>query len=188
MSYEEDVRKSVEVLRRGGVILYPTDTIWGLGCDAASEEAVGRIHQIKRRPAGKSYILLVTAEMLERYVPHLSPALRREMTAGDRPTTYILEGVREVSEAVRAADGTAALRVPRDPFCQELLERFGGAIVSTSANFAGMAPPAHFGQVDPALASQADYVVRWRQDDRTPAQPSRILRILGDGRREVIRE
>ncbi len=186
--YEEDIRRSVEVLREGGVILYPTDTIWGLGCDASLASAVQRIHRIKRRPPGKSYIILLSASLLPRYVPSLPAAVRQRMADADRPTTFVLSGVVGVTDEVRAPDGTVAVRLPRDAFCRDLLEAAERAIVSTSANPAGAPPPAHFGEIDEAIISGADYVVSWRRDDRTPTQPSRIVRILPDGSEEIIRE
>jgi L-threonylcarbamoyladenylate synthase len=188
-SPEEDIKKAGAVLRSRGVILYPTDTIWGLGCDAEDEEAVSRIFHIKQRPRQKSFIILMEGEeMLRRYVPGIPGTLADGMTRDTRPTTYILTGVKGVAPSVQAGDGTVAVRIPQDDFCMALLRDLGKAIVSTSANFAGAPPPRHFGEINPDLISKADYVVGWRQDDRTPARPSRIIRILPGGTREIIRE
>lgn len=185
---QEDIRQALAVLRRGGVILYPTDTIWGLGCDAGDEEAVQRIFRIKRRPPQKSFIILMdSAEMLHRYAPDLPEDLAREVANTSRPVTYILPGLQGLAPSVMAPDGTVAVRIPRDDLCRSLIHDLGKALVSTSANFTGSPPPAHFGEIDPLLVREADYVIKWRQDDRTPARPSRILRILPDGSREVIR-
>ena len=185
---EEEIRKAVEVLEQGGVILYPTDTIWGLGCDAENETAVQTIYRIKQRPAQKSFIVLMLPAMLSRYFPDLTESLAAEMIRPGRPTTWILPGAGGLASSVKAGDGTAAIRIPQDDFCPALLEKFGKAVVSTSANFAGAPPPRHYGDIDPALISKADYVVGWRQDDRTPARPSRIIKILPDGSRAIIRE
>jgi L-threonylcarbamoyladenylate synthase len=186
--FREDIDQALTVLRKGGVILYPTDTIWGLGGDAENEAAVQRIFRIKRRPADKSFILLMEPDKVRIYFPEIRDAVLEEMHHATRPTTYILPGAAGLASSVIAADGSVAVRLPHDDFCQSLLRRFGKALVSTSANFAGASPPAHFGEIDPLLIKESDYVIRWRQNDRIPARPSRILRILPDGSREIIRE
>ncbi len=185
----EDLQQALAVLRSGGVILYPTDTIWGLGCDAENEEAVQRIFRIKRRPPQKSFILLMDSpEMLRYYAPGLNEELLREIASTPRPVTYVLPGLQGPAPSVIAPDGTVAVRIPRDEFCRALIRDLGKALVSTSANFAGTPPPARFTEIDPRLAREVDYTVRWRQDDPTPARPSRIVRILPDGTRKTIRE
>jgi L-threonylcarbamoyladenylate synthase len=187
--YRDDIDKAVAVLREGGVILYPTDTIWGLGCDAENEAAVQRIFRLKKRPPQKSFILLMDSPaMVRHYLPDLSGRLPEEMSQTPRPTTYILPGAKGLAPSVVAADGTVAVRLPQDDFCRILITAFGKALVSTSANFTGTPPPAHFGEIDPGLIKECDYVVQWRRDDRTPARPSRILRILPDGTRKIIRK
>ncbi len=189
LPYREDIDNAVAVLREGGVILYPTDTIWGLGCDAEKPQAAERIFRIKRRPPDKSFIILMEGEeMLRHYFPQISDRLAAEISHTKQPTTFILSGTGGIAPRVIAADGTVAVRIPQDPFCRTLLKSFGKALVSTSANFAGAPSPAHFAGIDPALIKETDYVVHWRQDDRTPARPSRIIRILPGGTRTIIRK
>ncbi len=188
MFNEKDIGKAVEVVSRGGVILYPTDTIWGLGCDATNEEAVRRISRIKNRPEKKSYIVLMgSVEMLRRYGGDIPENTVPEMTAAPRPTTFILPGIWALAPSLVQEDGTLGVRIPADPFCRELIRRTGVPLVSTSANFTGEPPPAHFAEIPPALIKLVDYVVRWRQDDLAPSRPSRIVKILPGGGREVLR-
>lgn len=186
--FQEDIERAVMILRQSGVILYPTDTIWGLGGDAENEAAVQRIYRIKRRPANKSFILLMDPDKVRIYFPEIRDTVLEEMRQATRPTTYILPGAVGLASSVIAADGSVAVRLPHDDFCQSLLRRFGKALVSTSANFAGTPPPAHFAEIDPALREEVDYVVHWRQDERTPARPSKIIKILPGGTRKIIRD
>ncbi|MCD6202609.1 MAG: threonylcarbamoyl-AMP synthase [Bacteroidales bacterium] len=189
MGWHKDIRQAVEILKKGGVILYPTDTIWGLGCDATDEATVRKIARVKKRAESKSFIVLVdSVEMLKHYFREVPEEITKEMIQTDLPTTYILAGVSGLASSLIRKDGTTGVRIPRDPFCVELIRELGVPLVSTSANFAGEPPPAHFGQVDQAIINQLDYVVRWHRDSRTPARPSRIIKILPDGRKEIIRE
>ncbi len=189
ISREEDIKRALEILKNGGVILYPTDTIWGIGCDATNEEAVRRVARIKNRPEQKSFIILFgSTEMLHRFMERASHSREVEVHHTDRPTTYILSGITGVAPSLVRNDGTVGVRIPDDPFCRELIGQLGVPLVSTSANFAGTPPPSCFDEIDPSLHKIVDYVVQWKQKDRTPARPSRIVKILPDGQEKIIRE
>ncbi|HHJ10232.1 MAG TPA: threonylcarbamoyl-AMP synthase [Bacteroidetes bacterium] len=189
MGWDNDIRQAVEILKKGGVILYPTDTIWGLGCNATDEETVRKIARVKKRAESKSFIILVdSVEMLKHYFSEVPEDIANEMIHTDLPTTYILAGVSGLASSLIREDGTTGVRMPQDPFCVELIRELCVPLVSTSANFSGDLPPAHFGEIDPKIIKLVDYVVRWRQDDRTLCRPSRIVKILSDGTRKIIRE
>jgi len=189
MDFENDVTASLEVLRSGGLILYPTDTIWGLGCDATDEEAVKRIFALKQRPEKKSLvILLAEVRDLLKYVAHPHPETGDIIAGFDRPTTVIYEGALDLAPNVINEDGTVAIRIVQDPFCRHLIKRLRKPLVSTSANISGAPSPASYADIDPVLKSGVDYAVKYRQDENQPAKPSRIIRMLKDGSIQVIRE
>ena len=189
MNRKDDIQKAINVLKRGGIILYPTDTIWGIGCDATNEEAVRKIFRIKKRPENKGFIILVDSkDTLEYFFKNLPEGVTEEMSQAECPTTYVLPGTTGVAPFLIRKDGTTGVRMPQDQFCRDLIRLLGRALVSTSANFAGEPPPAHFGEINPALIKQVDYVVRWRQNDWIPSRPSRIIKIMQDGTKEIIRE
>ena len=186
--FNSEVEAALEVLRRGGVILYPTDTIWGLGCDATHEAAVKRIYSIKKREDSKSMIVLVADERdLLRYVASPDPAVFDFLEAQSRPTTVIFDGALGLPEGLLAQDGSIALRIVKDEFCRHLLRRLRVPIVSTSANISGEPSPAFFSDVTSEIREAVDYVVRWRQEDREPSTPSQIIRWKGNGTYTVIR-
>jgi L-threonylcarbamoyladenylate synthase len=188
IDYSGDVEACLDVLRRGGVIAYPTDTIWGLGCDATNEAAVERIFEIKKRPAQKSVIVLLSdARELIRYVAHPDPAVFDFLEDVQRPTTIVFEAGLDIAAGAMATDGSVAIRIPDDPFCNQLLKRFKKPLVSTSANFSGTPPPANFSMIEKELLDKVDYVVRYRQDDATVAQPSSVIRWKADGTYDVLR-
>ncbi|SET04292.1 L-threonylcarbamoyladenylate synthase [Hymenobacter actinosclerus] len=181
---------AVDALLLQQVILYPTDTVWGLGCDAELPRAVEQVYKLKNRPAEKACIVLVADEaMFARYaevVPGNLPAL---LAAQTRPTTYIVPGSRHLAPNLLAPDGTIGLRVALgDEFCRLVLRRLGHGLVSTSANISGQPTPAVFSEVAPELVRKVDYVVNWRQDDATRAAPSRVVRVLPDGTLATVRE
>lgn len=186
--FETDITRSLEVLKRGGTILYPTDTIWGLGCDATNGEAVRKIYDIKKRDDSKSLIVLVADE---RDILQLvaAPDLQAfdYLAEQDRPTTMIFDGAIGLPDNLLASDGSIAIRMVRDEFCRHLIRRLRKPLVSTSANISGEPSPQRFADVSPAIKEQVDYVVRWRQEDTTPATPSRIVKWNGDGSVTVIR-
>ena len=171
---EEIIEKAVEVLRAGGTILYPTDTIWGIGCDAANAEAIEKIYQIKRRDHSKS--MLVLAEKAVHWEPE--PGIKR-------PTTYIIDAAEsglDLAPNLTAQDGTIGVRVPRHEFCQKLLHRLGKAIVSTSANFSGEASPQKYEDISERLKASVDYCVPpLPAFESGETQGSRIIKITPEG-------
>lgn len=184
----DEIQACVKVLREGGLILYPTDTIWGIGCDAANPEAVRKIYEIKQREAGKSMLILVPdINMIDRYVRGLPEIAVQLFEAADTPLTLILPEARNLAEGLAADDGSIGMRIPDDPFCQELLLRFRKPLVSTSANFSGDPSPSWFGEINPELIEKMDYVVKWRQDDAGGNGPSSIIKIYSDGTFKIIR-
>ena len=188
IDYSGDVEACLGVLKRGGVIAYPTDTIWGLGCDATDEAAVERIFDIKNRPLQKSVIVLLSdARELIRYVAHPDPEVFDFLDNVQRPTTIVFEGGLDIAAGAMADDGSVAIRIPREPFCNQLLKRWKKPLVSTSANFSGAPSPSNFSMIDPALLAQVDYVVRYRQDDLSIAAPSSVIRWKGNGAYDILR-
>lgn len=180
---------TVSALESGGIILYPTDTIWGIGCDATKGDAVERIYSIKHRDHSKSMLILcANLAMVERYVGRVEGAAKSLLLDSERPTTVILpvEGG-ELADNLIASDGTIGVRVPRMDFCQRLLQSFGKPIVSTSANFSGSTSPASFADIDSALAAAVDFVVPQKYELSEQTSSSRIVKMTSDGQIVVIR-
>lgn len=176
-SYQPDIENAILMLRQGGVILYPTDTIWGLGCDATDHEAVKRVYRIKNRVDHKAMIVLVADEKdILKYTaaPDLSAFSYLKQTT--KPTTVIYEGALGLAGNLTGQDGSVAIRICRDEFCRHLIKRFRKPIVSTSANISGTPPPANFSEVSDEIRQVVDYVVSYRQDDPGQAVPSAIIR------------
>ena len=185
--FETEVEEALDVLKKGGVILYPTDTIWGIGCDATSEEAVMRIYQLKKREDSKSMIILMADEReVLRYVAAPDLAVFDFLEEQTRPTTIIFEGAIGLPSNLIAADGSIAIRIVKDPFCRHLIRRLRKPIVSTSANISGQASPASFADIPLQIIKAVDHVVKWRQDDHSNSLPSQIIRWV-NGRVEYIR-
>ena len=185
--FEKDILACLQVLREGGLILYPTDTIWGIGCDATRADAVEKLYALKKRPDEKAMIVLVAGEkdILE-YTAAPDLALFDYLQTMKKPTTVIYEGAIGLADNLVAEDGSIAIRICEDPFCKQLIKRFRKPLVSTSANISGQSPPRHFNDIGNEIISGADYVVRYRQDDLTPAQASSIIK-WNNGQIEVIR-
>ncbi|WP_045688049.1 L-threonylcarbamoyladenylate synthase [Hymenobacter sp. AT01-02] len=188
--FREEVDAAVDALLMQQVILYPTDTVWGIGCDAEVPRAVEQVYKLKNRPAEKACIVLVADEqMFARYADVVPDNLPDLLAAQTRPTTYVVPGSRHLAPNLLAADGTIGLRVVlTDEFCRLLIRRLGHGLVSTSANLSGEPSPTTFTEINPAVVRKADYVAYWRQDDTTPAVPSRVVRVLADGGIEVLRD
>lgn len=185
----EDIRKAVDVLRRGGVILYPTDTIWGIGCDATNEEAVRRVYAIKRRDDAKALITLVDSEAkLQGYVREVPDVAWQLIDCSDRPLTIIYDGARNLAPNLLAEDGSVAIRLTNEAFSKELCLRFKRPIVSTSANLSGEPSPATFDDIPQAVKDAVDYICSSRRDDHTPARPSSIIKLAANGEIKIIRE
>lgn len=187
--FREDIKNACEVLRRGGVILYPTDTVWGLGCDATNEEAVRRVYDIKRRADSKAMLVLVDSEaMVERYVPDVPAVAWDLIEMATRPLTIVFDGARNLADCLTAADGSIGIRVTREEFSRQLCFRFRKAIVSTSANVSGEPAPACFSEVSEEIKQAVDYTVRYRQEETTHPKPSSIIRLGKGGEVKIIRE
>ncbi|RYY93353.1 MAG: threonylcarbamoyl-AMP synthase [Chitinophagaceae bacterium] len=186
--FEEEVTAALDCLRRGGTLLYPTDTVWGLGCSALDAAAINRIYTIKRRPDSKSLIILVASErdILE-YVAAPDLEAFTFMQEQERPTTVIFRGAVRLPDNLVAEDGSIAIRITRDPFCRHLVKRLRAPLVSTSANISGEPAAPFFAEVSAEVKSGVDHIVRWRQEDREPAQPSMIVKWEGEGKYTVIR-
>ena len=177
MEFEADVIRCLEVLRSGGTILYPTDTVWGLGCDATNREAVARIYALKQRPENKALIVLVTEEQdVLKYVAAPDLALFDHLKTRAKPTTVVYEGAIGFADNLTASDGSIAIRICQDSFCRHLIKRFGKPIVSTSANSSGEPTPTHFFEVSANIRAGVDYVVQHRQSDTQPAASSSVIR------------
>ena len=185
---ELELDRAKDCLQRGGVILYPTDTLWGLGCDATNENAVDRIYQIKKRSDSKSMLILVAdLEMLESLVETIPDEAHEIIEHSDRPTTIIYPAARNLAANLLAGDGSIGIRLTSDPFCRSLIRITGRALVSTSANISGEPAPGLFSDISATILSRADYVVNWRRDEQNPAQPSSIVKIEPDGGFTIIR-
>ena len=186
----EDINKALEVLRNGGVILYPTDTIWGLGCDATNADAVRRIYEIKQRADNKSLIVLVdTAGRIPSYVQDVPDIAFDMIELATSPLTVIFEGAKNLApNVINADDQSVGIRVATDDFCPTLIQRFRKPIVSTSANISGQPAPACFDEIDERIIKSVDYVVGYRQDDTTKHKASGIVKIGRNGEVKVIRE
>ncbi len=183
-----EIDKALEVLRNGGVILYPTDTIWGIGCDATNQEAIDRIYKIKEREDSKSMIILVAEEkdiLTHVAAPH--PEVFDFIERQDRPTTIIFEHAIGLPANLVAADGSIGIRMVKDEFCRHLIKRLRHPIVSTSANISGTASPANFRDISPEIQKRVDHIVKWRQDENAPSQPSRIIKWNNNGEHVVLR-
>lgn len=186
---KEDIRRALDVLNKGGVILYPTDTIWGIGCDATNEEAVSRVYAIKRRTDAKALITLVDSEAkIQGYVREIPDVAWQLIDCSTRPLTIIYDGARHLAPNLLAEDGSVAIRLTRETFSRELCLRFHRPIVSTSANLSGEPSPATFDDISEDIKQAVDYVCTSRRDDRTPARPSSIIKLAANGEVKIIRE
>lgn len=189
----EEVKAAVETLKAGGLILYPTDTVWGIGCDATNAEAVSRVYQIKQRDDSKALICLVDSDArLQRYVrqvPDVAWQLIDSLKEGDaRPTTLILDGAVNLAPNLIAEDGSIALRITNEAFSKELCYRFQKALVSTSANISGEPAAQNYQDIDPQLLEAVDYVCFSRRQEHKPHTPSSIIRLRPDGQVTIIRK
>jgi L-threonylcarbamoyladenylate synthase len=192
MTQEEDIKKAVEVMRNGGVILYPTDTVWGIGCDATNAEAVKRVYEIKQRDDSKALICLVDSDArLQRYVrdvPDVAWQLIDSIKEGGKPTTLILDDAVNLAPNLIAEDGSIGIRITQEPFSKELCYRFQKAIVSTSANISGEPAAQNYRDIDSKLLEKVDYVCWSRRQEHKPHTPSCIIRLRQDGQVEIIRK
>ena len=193
MTKEEDIRQAVETMRKGGVILYPTDTVWGIGCDATNAEAVKRVYAIKQRDDSKALICLVDSDArMQRYfrnVPDVAWQLIDSLKESDaKPTTLILDGAINLAENLIADDGSVGIRITNEPFSKELCYRFQKAIVSTSANISGEPAAQNYSDIDPRILEAVDYVCWSRRQEHKPHTPSSIIKLKENGEVEIIRK
>lgn len=176
-SFENDIVQCLKVLHEGGLILYPTDTIWGIGCDATNPQAVEKVYRLKNRPGAKALIVLVAGEReILQHVASPDLSLFDFLSKQHKPTTVVYEGAIGFADNLLPDDGSIAIRICNDEFCKHLIRRFRKPIVSTSANISGEPSPAHFGEINKAVKEGVDYIVQHRQPDHTPASPSSIIR------------
>lgn len=207
MTREQDIKNAVETMRRGGVILYPTDTVWGIGCDATNAEAVKRVYEIKQRDDSKALICLVDSDArMQRYfrqVPDVawqlidslkevgdckSPTTDHKSPTTAKPTTLILDGAINLAENLIAEDGSVGIRITSEPFSKELCYRFQKAIVSTSANISGEPAAQNYCDIDPRIIEAVDYVCWSRRQEHKPHKPSAIIKLKENGEVRIIRK
>jgi len=185
----EDIQKSLEVLKRGGVLLLPTDTHWSLGCDATNGEAVDRLLKIKKREPGKRLLLLMeNPALLDRYVAEVPEIAWDLAEISTTPLTMVFSNPRNLPDILTASDGTIGIRFTREDFSKELIRGFRRPVLASSANFSGGKSPSVFLDVDDNIRTVVDYIVEFRQDDLTPAVSSSIIRLGSGGRIDIIRE
>lgn len=187
--WRDDIRQAVEVMNRGGVILYPTDTIWGIGCDATSEEAVRKVFEIKRRSDAKALITLIDSEAkLQFYVPDVPDVAWDLIELSEKPLTIIYDHARNLAPNLLAEDGSAGIRLTREEFSRNLCMRMKRAIVSTSANVSGEPSPRSFSDISPDVLQAVDYVCTSRREESTNPPASSIIKLGAGGLIKVIRE
>lgn len=185
--FENDIEKCLEVLKQGGTILYPTDTIWGIGCDATNGIAAEKIMQLKQRRQQKSFVVLVASEKdILQYTAAPDLAVFDYLQTVTKPTTVIYEHALGLAENVCNADGSIAIRICKDEFCRHLIKRFRKPIVSTSANVSGEGSPGNFAQISPAIKKGVDYIVQYKQNDNGLSAASSLIR-WQNGKAEIIR-
>lgn len=182
-----EIQKAIEVLKQGGIILYPTDTVWGIGCDASNPEAVQKIYKLKKRVETKAMICLTADDrMLKKYIKQIPPAALDIIDITDIPTTIIYDEPQNLAENLIGEDNTIAIRIPDDEFCYQLLRRFNGALVSTSANISGKPTPKSFKEISNEILKGVDYVVDLHREKKAE-KPSSIIKLSNSGVVKVIR-
>ena len=183
----EEVHNAYEVINNGGIILYPTDTVWGIGCDATNEEAIKKIYALKQREETKSMIVLMNGDrMLYNVFNEVPEVAWQILDVTDKPTTLILDNPRNVAKNIVAPDNTLGMRLVKEPFCYKLMERMKKPLVSTSANISGMPTPNSFKEIDHHILDGVDYIVNLHHD-KVAAKPSTIIKLGNDLQVKVIR-
>jgi L-threonylcarbamoyladenylate synthase len=186
---DEDIKKTLKVLMEGGIILYPTDTIWGIGCDATNTVAVERIYKLKQRSDNKSMLVLLDNEnRLPQYVKEVPEIAWQLIDVADKPLTIIYPGAKNLAPNLIAENGSIGIRIVKDSFCIKLIGRFRKPIVSTSANISGQNSPANYTEIAEEIRRGVDYSVKWRQDEMHPYQASSIIEIGPGGEFKIIRK
>lgn len=188
MTIDEDIKACIEVLNKGGVILYPTDTIWGIGCDATNAAAVKRVYDLKRRSDNKALIVLLdSAEHLDHYVVDVPEMARELLDVAVKPLTIIYDGAYNVAPNLLGDNDSLGIRIPHEEFSQRLCAEFGKPLVSTSANVSGETSAKTFADIADRIKQGVDYVVNYRQDDTKPCSASNIIMLHSDGTFKIIR-
>lgn len=189
MNQQQDIEAAVKVLRNGGVILYPTDTVWGIGCDATNAEAVAKVYAIKQRDDSKAMICLVDSDVrLQRYVRNVPEVAWDLLELSTKPTTVILDNAVNLAPNLIAADGSIAMRITQEPFSKQLCYRFQKPLVSTSANISGEPAAQNFCDISEQLLNAVDYVCWSRRQEHKPHTPSSIIKLTHDGMVTIIRK
>ncbi len=186
--FEEEVSSALEHLRAGEIILYPTDTIWGIGCDATDEKAIEKIYRLKNREDSKSMIILIAGERdLLQYVAAPDPEVFDFLEAQTSPVTIIFDNAIGLPDTLIACDGSVGIRIVKDDFCRHLIKRLQHPLVSTSANISGRPSPKNFNDISDEIKTGVDHIVKWRADEKEFSSPSRIIKWKKDGNYDVIR-
>lgn len=189
MTQKEDIKNAIDVMRKGGIILYPTDTVWGIGCDATNAEAVAKVYKIKQRDDSKALICLAdSVDRVQRYVRDVPPVAWDLMEIADKPTTVILDGAVNLAPNLIAEDGSIGLRITNEEFSKELCYRFQKPIVSTSVNISSEPAAQNYCDIVPEILEAADYVCWTRRQEHKPHKPSSIVKISRDGQVTIIRK
>ncbi|MDR2039368.1 MAG: threonylcarbamoyl-AMP synthase [Bacteroidales bacterium] len=187
--YHNDIIQSVNILKQGGIILYPTDTVWGIGCDATNIASINRIYQIKKRTEKQSLLVLVDSiRMLQSYVDSIPDIALKIINSAQKPTSIIYPASKNLPGNLVADDQSIGIRLINDPFCREVIQEFGKPLVSTSANISGEPTPGIFKMIADEIKMSVDYIVTWRQDDEQPAAASAIIKVENDGKYQIIRK
>jgi L-threonylcarbamoyladenylate synthase len=185
----EDIKSALEVLKKGGIILYPTDTIWGIGCDATNSDAVKKIYEIKKREDSKSMLILLDSESrLQQYIKEVPEIAWQLLEVADEPMTIIYPGAKNIADNLIAQDGSIGIRITKEEFTNSLLYRFKKPIVSTSANISGQKSPFFFDEISSEIKNSVDYIVKYRQSDRTKTRASSIIKLGLKNEIEIIRK
>lgn len=192
LSFNDDIKNCLKILKKGGLILYPTDTIWGIGCDATNKASVEKIFLLKKRHEEKAMIILVAGQKdIFNYVNNITNSYQEKilnfLSSVKKPTTVVYNNAKNIAENLIGSQGTAAIRIVKDPFCNALITQFKKPIVSTSANISGEPSPVNFIDIDAAIKNGVDYIVQHRQSDTMSSQPSSIIKLNKDGEIEILR-
>jgi L-threonylcarbamoyladenylate synthase len=184
---DTEIKNSLKILKQKKVLLYPTDTVWGIGCDATSQEAVAKVFEIKQRSESKSLVILVDSiEMLQKYIPQISKAILELLSKTTNPTTVIYDNPVGLAKSVVAQDNTVAVRIVQNEFCRQLIHLFGKPIVSTSANISGNPMPKSFKEIEQSILDSVDYVVNLQREE-VNEKSSTILKVSENGEIIVLR-
>jgi L-threonylcarbamoyladenylate synthase len=186
---QKEINNALEVLRSGGLILYPTDTIWGIGCDATNEEAVNKVYKLKRRSDARSMIVLLdNPNKLDSYVSNIPAQAWQLIEYSEQPLSIVFDSARNLADSAIAEDGSIGIRIPKDEFCIKLIQKFRKPIISTSANLSGERSPSNFSEISETIRSGVDYIVNLRQNENKPSKASVVIRLRENGQIEFLRK